>query len=53
MKVTESSGSGLWAHKVEQLNAALTASRLLHLQQLTHFFLPSPADGGLCFLEGF
>lgn len=44
----------VWAQKVEQLNAALLLPlRLLHIQQVTHFFLPSPLpDTSLCFLEG-
>lgn len=44
----------VWAQKVEQLNAALSLPlRLLHIQQVTHFFLPSPQpDTSLCFLEG-
>lgn len=45
----------VWAQKVEQLNAALSQPlRLLHLQQVTHFFLPSPLpDTSLYFLGGF
>lgn len=44
----------VWAQKVEQLNAALSLPfRLLHIQQVTHFFLPSPQpDTSQCCLEG-
>lgn len=44
----------VWAQKVEQLNAALSLPlRLLHIQQVTHFFLASSLpDTSLCFLEG-
>lgn len=43
----------MWAQKVEQLNAALSQPhRLLHIQQVTHFFHPSSLpDTSLCFLE--
>lgn len=55
-KVTESNGSGVlaWAQKVEQLNAELSLPLLLlHIQKVTHFFLPSPLpDTSLCLERG-